>query len=184
MNEKNHIKQISFDPEILEIEEDLVNFLVDGMIKYSGRDPILSRTMTYFFTRKNLTQKELQKLTSYSAGTISKTTRQLLDLNLIEKSFIPGTHKHLYRMEELPYAKPSYLMNVENLLGGISVKLENLKGKLKGIKTYQDELDGFEKVELILNQLLTIIKSVPQFVEILNTELKGYLQKYPQFTSF
>lgn len=181
MTKNNHTYH-NFPTEILKIEEDLLNFLVDSMINYSGRDPILSKTMVYFFTRNALTQKELQILTGFSAGTISKTIHQLMEMNLVQKEFIEKTHKHIYAMDELPYANPSYLLNVESLMGGISVKLENIKKKLDKIREFKDELDGFEKVDSISTQIMTVIKMVPQFVEILKIELEDYLKQYPEFT--
>lgn len=92
-----------FDPEIREIEREIVEFFAEKASEFTGRHPILSKIMTYFNIRKNLTQRDLKILTGFSVGTISKYTRQLLKMNIITKETIPGTHKHIYNMEELPF---------------------------------------------------------------------------------
>jgi len=116
-----------FEEEIVKIEKELLEFLINAMVNISGRDPILSKVMTFFFTRKNLTQQDLQYLTNFSAGTISKTVRQLKDMKIIDQKMIPGTHKHLYTMERLPYGSPSYILNAERMMGGMYDELKELK---------------------------------------------------------
>ena len=156
-----------FDKEIIEIEKEILDFLVNVMINASGRDPILSKVMTFFFTRKVLTQQDLQVLTNFSAGTISKTVRQLKDMKIITQEMIPGTHKHIYIMEKLPYGSPSYIMNTEQMMGGMFDDLQKMKNTLDSYKEKMQELEGFDKVYSIISQLLGIMTTVPQFMKIL-----------------
>ena len=164
-----------FDPEIVLIERDLMNFLVDGMVNVSGRDPIISRVMTVFYTRKELTQQELQRLTNYSAGTISKTVRQLIDMKTITKEIIPGTHKHIYKMEKLPYGSPSYIMNAGQMMEGMTDELKTMGEILEKYREEMKDLEGFEPVFSIISQLNGVMTRVPRFLKILEKELEDYL---------
>ena len=62
-----------FDNEISIIERDIYEFFVDGLERYSGRDPIFARVITCFFTRQQVTQSQLKILTGKSSGAISET---------------------------------------------------------------------------------------------------------------
>jgi len=166
-----------FDPEIIQIERDLLDFLIDGMVNVSGRDPILSTVMAIFYTRKELTQQELQVLTKYSAGTISKTVRQLIDMKTITKDIIPGTHKHIYKMEKLPYGSASYIMNAGNMIVGMTDDLKDMKDILDKHKEDMKEIEGYEKVYSIVSQLNGVLTRVPKFMKILEVELEEYIKK-------
>jgi DNA-binding transcriptional regulator GbsR (MarR family) len=174
----NNLDPQGFDKEIIELEKELLDFLVNMMINSSGRDPILSRVMTFFFTRKMLTQQDLQILTNFSAGTISKTVRQLKDMKIITQKMIPGTHKHIYIMEKLPYGSPSYLMNTEQMMGGKFDDLQKMKDTLDNYKEKMQELEGFDKVYSIISQLLGIMTTVPRFMKILEKELEEYMKEF------
>ena len=165
-----------FDPDIVQIERDLMDFLIDGMVNVSGRDPIVSRVMTVFYTRKELTQQDLQKLTNYSAGTISKTVRQLINMKIITKEILPGTHKHIYKMEKLPYGSPAYIMNAGQLMEGMTDDLKNMGEILEKYREEMKDLEGFNQVSSIISQLNRIMTSVPRFMKILETELEAYIK--------
>jgi DNA-binding transcriptional regulator GbsR (MarR family) len=167
-----------FDPEIIQIERDLIDFLVDRMVNVSRRDPIVSKVMTIFYTRKELTQQELQILTNYSAGTISKTVRQLIDMKMITRNIIPGTHKHIYKMEKLPYGSPSYIMNAGQMMIGMTDEIKSMKEILDKNKEEMKDLEGFEKVYSIISQLSMILTTVPKFMKILENELDEYIKKF------
>ena len=142
-----------FDTEIVEIEKELLDFLVDGMVNVSGRDSIVSRVMTVFYTRKELTQQDLQILTKFSAGTISKTVRQLIDMKTITKNIIPGTHKHIYRMDKLPYGSPSYIMSAGQMIEGMTGELKKMGEILETYREEMKDLEGFEPISSIISQL-------------------------------
>ncbi|UYP44589.1 hypothetical protein NEF87_000874 [Candidatus Lokiarchaeum ossiferum] len=166
-----------FDPEIVQIEKDLLDFLEDGMVNVSGRDPIVSKVMSTFYTRKELTQQDLQKLTKYSAGTISKTVRQLIDMKVIVKELIPGTHKHIYKMEKLPYGSPAYILSSGKMIEGVSDELKMILDELEKNKENMKDLEGFNRVYSITSQLATLMTSVPKFMAILENELRDFMKK-------
>jgi len=83
-------------PELVEIEKEFINLLVSNE-KFSANDPMANRISGYFYTRKNLTQKQLQSLTSISLSTISR---------ILTKSLASGfvsAYKKKYRKPRMYY---------------------------------------------------------------------------------
>ena len=161
-----------FDPEIREIEKEIVEFFVAKSSEFTGRHPIISKVMTYFFTRKNLTQRDLQILTGFSAGTISKSVRQLLEMNMITKETIQGTHKHIYKMEKLPFISPRYFLRTESLMEEKIRELEKVKKTLDDNAKELKNFETYHKSYATVTQLLRLLPSVSVFMEKLEEELK------------
>lgn len=99
-------------------------------------------------------------------------------MKIITQKMIPGTHKHIYIMEKLPYGSPSYLMNTEQMMGGMFDDLQEMKKKLDNNKEKMQELKGFDKVYSIISQLIGIMTTVPRFMKILEKELEEYMKKF------
>ncbi|PVX26160.1 MAG: hypothetical protein CW691_02235 [Candidatus Bathyarchaeum sp.] len=171
-NNTDFVDPHGFAPEIREIEKEVVDFFATKGSEFTGRHPIVSTVMTYFYIRKNLTQHDLQILTGYSAGTISKAVRQLIKMNMITKETIQGTHKHIYKMENLPIISPSYFLRTENVMDEKIVELKEMK------KTLDDNAEEMKKFETYKNacatvtQLLTLLPTVHNFLERIEKELK------------
>jgi len=166
-----------FDPEIREIERQIVEFFSAKSSVFTGRHPIVSTVMTYFYTRKILTQRDLQILTGFSAGTISKSVRQLLEMNVIIKETIPGTHKHIYKMEKLPFISPRYFLRTESLM---EEKIRELKEMKKTLDDNSEEMKNFKAYQQIyatVTQLLNLLPSISVFMEKLEEELKKQKKK-------
>jgi len=85
-----------FSPELVEIEEEFINLLVSNE-KFSANDPMANRISGYFYTRKNLTQKQLQALTSISLSTISRVLTKSLASGFI------SAYKKKYRKPRMYY---------------------------------------------------------------------------------
>lgn len=170
-------RSVVFDPEIRQIEQEIVAFFADKTHEYTGRHPIIAAVMAYFYIRRSLTQQELRDLTGFSAGAISKAVRQLVNMNMVTREIIPGTHTHIYKMETLPFKSPSYFLQTEK-------NLENLHNELKNMKTildaHSDEMCGFEgyqKVHAVVTQLLELISGVPKFMALIEKELDKFLKQ-------
>ncbi|PVX27861.1 MAG: hypothetical protein CW716_00130, partial [Candidatus Bathyarchaeum sp.] len=149
-----------FDPEIREIEKEVVDFFATKGSEFTGRHPIISTVMTYFYIRKNLTQQDLQILTGYSAGTISKAVRQLIKMNMITKETIPGTHKHLYKMEKLPIISPSYFLRTENVMDKKIVELKEMKKVLDDNADQMKKFETYQNSYTAVTQLLKLLPTI------------------------
>ncbi|PVX26920.1 MAG: hypothetical protein CW716_04960 [Candidatus Bathyarchaeum sp.] len=162
----------NFDPEIRAIEQDIVEFFATKGSEFTGRHPITSKVMIYFYIRKKLTQRDLQILTGFSSGTISKAVRQLLKMNMITKETIPGTHKHVYTMEKLPFISPRYFLMTESLMEDKIRELEEVKKTLDDNKEEMKNFETYHKSYETVMQLLRLLPTVSVFLENIEEELK------------
>lgn len=160
-----------FDPEIRQIEQEIVEFFAEKDPEYTGRHPIIATIMAYFYTRRNLTQRDLQNLTGFSAGTISKSVRHLVDMNLITKEIIPGTHTHIYKMEKFPFSSPRVFLRTGKLIEELEKDLKEMKGTLDAHAREMKRLNGYQRIYTIITQLLGLISGVPMFMALIEEEL-------------
>jgi DNA-binding transcriptional regulator GbsR (MarR family) len=166
---------IEFDPEIRQIEQEIVEFFAEKASEYTGRHPIVSMVMSYFYIRRSLTQRDLRKLTGFSAGAISKAVRQLVDMNVITREVIPGTHTHIYTMETMPFQSPKYFLQTTQTLEKRRKELEEMKDTLDAQRDEMQNLEGYPKVYVIVTHLLEQISSVPRFMTLIEEELDEFI---------
>ncbi len=83
--------------KLQEYEKKIVNFFVDNG-KAKNVNEKFSTIYAYFYMRRQLTQKQLQQLTGYSAGSISQILNQLLAINMLRRDNIPGSHEKQYEL--------------------------------------------------------------------------------------
>lgn len=168
--QKNPATLKEFDLEIIKIESEIVEFMAKKGLEFTGRHPYLSRIMFHFYIRKRLTQKDLQKLTGLSAGTISKVVRQLLQMNIITKDIMLGTHKHIYSMENVPFVSPRFFLSTGRYLGNVEEELKNLKKTLDQ-KNELKKLDRYQKIYSTVTKILSLIPLTDSFMKTLEKEL-------------
>jgi DNA-binding transcriptional regulator GbsR (MarR family) len=166
-----------FHPEIQRIERKIIDFFAERVVEYDRRDPIVARVMAYFYIRRDLTQRDLQNLTGFSAGIISKSVRQLVDMNFVTKGIIPGTHTHIYRMEQLPFRSPRFFLKTENLLERLREELKEMKLTLDTDVEEMRDLKEYQNVYTIITQLLELMSSVPMFITLIEEELQKSIEK-------
>jgi DNA-binding transcriptional regulator GbsR (MarR family) len=168
---------IEFDPEIRRIEQEITEFFAEKASEYMGRHPIVSMVMSYFYIRRSLTQRDLRNLTGFSAGAISKAVRQLVDMNMITREMIPGTHTHIYKMETLPFRSPSYFLQTEQTLEKRCKELEEIKESLDAHGGEMRNLEGYQKVYDIVKHLLVQLSNVPRFMDLIEEELDKFIKQ-------
>jgi DNA-binding transcriptional regulator GbsR (MarR family) len=171
-SDKNLLDLSGFDPEIRAIEKEVVEFFAIKASEFTGRHPITSKVMTYFYVRKELTQHDLQVLTGFSAGTISKAVRKLLKMNIITKETIPRTHKHIYKMEKLPFISPRYFLMTESFMDNIIRELKQMKKTLDDNKKEMKKFETYHKSYETVTQLLRLLPTISSFLENIEKELK------------
>ena len=166
-----------FDPEIRQIEQEIVEFFAEKSPEFTGRHPIIATVLTYFDIRRSLTQQDLQDLTGFSAGTISKSVRQLVDMNLITKETIPGSHKHIYRMEKLPFTSARYFFRTEKLLEEMEKELKEMKDTLDTHAEEMKDIKGYQKIYTTITQLLELISTMPTFIALIDEEIGKFIKE-------
>ncbi len=144
---------ITFSPEIKKIEDEVITHFLNSILS-EGRDVITSTILFYFITRKDLTQRELQKLTGFSAGKISQEVNEFVRMNLITILSKSSTGEITYSMESIE----SEIFN-----RGINIIKSNLKWEPKLLEIIADlndneeqlrKLNGYEKIKLNVEEQL------------------------------
>ena len=168
---------VVFDPEIRQIEREIVAFFAEKTPEYTGRHPIVAAVMAYFYIRRSLTQQDLRRFTGFSAGAISNVVRQLVDINMISREMIPGTHTHRYKMETLPFRSPSYFLQTKQNLEKIHNELKDLKDDLDTNRGEMQNIEGYQRVHAVVAQVIALISNVPTFIALIEKELEKFIKQ-------
>jgi DNA-binding transcriptional regulator GbsR (MarR family) len=166
-----------FDPEIRRLEQEVAGFFAEKTPEYTGRHPIVSAVMAYFYVRRSLTQRDLRRLTGFSAGAISNAVRQLVDMNMVTREMIPGTHTHRYNMETLPFRSPKYFLQTTQNLEKRRKEIEEMKTILDANSDEMQNIDGYQQVYAVVTHLLKQISSVPTFMALIEEELDKFIKQ-------
>ncbi len=83
---------IKFSPECEAIEKLVIEKLVESETLLIKKKPSHSKILAYFFTRRVLTQKQLQNLTGFSAGVISESLKYFLNALDVREVSAKETH--------------------------------------------------------------------------------------------
>jgi DNA-binding MarR family transcriptional regulator len=80
------------------IEQEVVSFYMKAGAMVN-LNPRMTEIFAYLRIYNSLTQEQLGHLTGISAGTVSTTLQVFLQTGIINRTMIPGTHTHLYRIK-------------------------------------------------------------------------------------
>lgn len=156
---------IRFDPVIEKIESEVIDYFVHSILG-EGRSEITSTILFYFVTRKDLTQKKLQKLTGFSAGKISQEVNDFVKMNLITISDKSSTGEITYSMESIE----SEIFN-----RGINIIKSNLIWEERFLEILEElnknqeslkKLNGYEKVKSNIQEHLIRFKGFKNLLKI------------------
>jgi DNA-binding transcriptional regulator GbsR (MarR family) len=136
--------------KIRDIELEISGFF-HKMAILNGRTPKISVIFAYFHIHQKLTQKILRNLTKYSKATISSKLAEMLDLGLIKKKFIDGTHILEYSLSS-SFFEFDYLSNegsikqlqeITNFFTPIKDELTSLSPDLLGHELLLERVEDF-----------------------------------------
>ncbi|MFX0025309.1 MAG: hypothetical protein ACFE8M_02765 [Candidatus Hermodarchaeota archaeon] len=164
-NKEESIKLEILDPEIKEIENEIIEFLVTNLFyRYTHYSATI---LAYFLTRKELTQKDLQNLTSFSAGKISEELNRFIKIGYIERK--------KSRKGQFLYQMPEIGQFFRNIFFGVKQKMVKWEKRIKGIqnelKTEQKDLrnlNGYDKITEAINLFVPIFDIYNTFMEQLD----------------
>lgn len=161
-DEKEEVKEIIFDPEVCNVEDDIINQLLASPM-FSSRDPMFIRILGLLMTRKYLTQKTLKRITGLSSGKISEQVNQLLEDKLIYKASISDKGKITYGADFLILLRFSkYIIN--HMIKWIK-ELETMKLELENNKSELETLDGYTQIYRIYDYTLNTISRYREYVQ-------------------
>jgi DNA-binding transcriptional regulator GbsR (MarR family) len=170
--EVKEVKEISFDPEIYLIEDDMLNQLINSPM-FSSRDPMFIRILGFFITRKFLTQETLQNITGLSAGKISEEVNLLLENGLIEKSDISPKGKITYGAKSAGIILLKFSRSIINRMAKWDDKLQKTRLELEEHRNVLKTLNGYSRIYKIYEFLLDSISSYKIFIEMVDKILES-----------
>ena len=162
-----------FDREIREIEKEIVTFFKEKGAEFGGKDPIFMTILAYFYVRERLTQQDLQNLSGFSAGTVSKVLRQLVGINVITKGIIPGTHKHLYTMHQPSVVFSQFFLPAGKILSKYEDELKQTKAHLIAHASEMRRIEGFSGMLVAV----TLLQRSVHLASTLIAEMKEEAEK-------
>jgi DNA-binding transcriptional regulator GbsR (MarR family) len=167
------VETTDFDPEVYEIEKNLIDHIISLEI-FASKDPMFMRIFSLFITRRDLTQKRIKQITNLSTGKISEEINQMLRMGLIRKKEITPKGKITYtaRSAGLMFINYTYstirnMLKWEEEISKIKVELDRKKPEL-------GNLTGFEKIYEINEYFLDIIERYKHALSLVEEETRKY----------
>lgn len=123
-----------YEGYIKDIEQEIIQFYE----KYAdnlGRNSKISIMYAYLVIHDSLTQKQLKNLTKYSYSTISTGLAHLVQMRVVKKVLIAGTHTHFYKIPSNDFILFNYQPH-----SNIIERLNNLQELIKQSKKKCDLL--------------------------------------------
>jgi len=100
-----------------------------------------------------------------------------MDMNVVTKETIPGTHKHVYRMEKLPFTSARYFGRARALDMEMEKELKEMKETLDTHAEEMKGLKGYRKIYTTITQLLELISTVPLFMALIDEEIGKFIKE-------
>ncbi|TFG01613.1 MAG: hypothetical protein EU539_13865 [Promethearchaeota archaeon] len=164
------INSLEFSPEIRDMEREVIEKLLGSQLLI-GEKRSTALIISYFITRKNLTQTKLRELTDLSLGTVSQEINYLLERNII-KEIGRSKGENIYSMDSVTNGFiRSYLYSVKYYLK----YKENFKDMKQDLEKNMEQLkdqEGFETIYRLVHLFIMMFPVVEKVIETLNNELK------------
>ena len=162
------------DLKILQIEEKIVNFVLDSDIfsEYKIERNSVAKILGYIITRKELTNKLLQKLTGLSAGSISQGINLLYSTKMIEKVETAKSSRQFYGMESISLTLLNSLLETRKkrmLWKQLCIEiLQELDTNMLELS----RLNGYYKAYIIILHVLRIFPVYERQIELIEDAKK------------
>ncbi|MFX0041315.1 MAG: MarR family transcriptional regulator [Candidatus Hodarchaeota archaeon] len=161
------MNKTEFDPEIVEIEKEIMNFLIKSKLLVKLK-PLLIKILSFFITRKSLTQNDLKELTGLSAGTISQEIQKMLENKIIEITETSESGQINYSMNSVPKGFMNFNKSVINNLLKWENELTRIKYELEKDKKQYKEFKGFKGMYDLINVIQPLMPLYKESLEIIN----------------
>ena len=172
MNKTDLNNQIEFDEEIVEVEKEIINFLITCKL-FVKLKPLFIKILSFFITRKNLTQNDLQELTGLSAGTISQEINKMLENEILEVMKISESGQITYSMNSVPNAFMKFNINmIQNILKWEN-ELKRIKNELEKNKKEFKKFKSFKGIYGFVNVIQPIMLLYKDSLEIINNLMES-----------
>ncbi len=156
------MSEVDFSQDLKDFEAEIIQFIIKSqllIVEKSSTAEILS----YFITRKRLTQSEIKELTGLSRGTISQELNNLIERNVIQETNPNNSKIIVYSMESVTLGFiNSYLHSIKDYLKykkrfiRIQKDLESKKEQFQQF----DEFNGIYQLTSLYLRAFPVIESV------------------------
>ncbi len=173
-----NVSSVNYKQILEDYEDKIVKFYVKSGRAKNMNDKF-SMIYAYFYTRRELTQKQLIEFTGFSSGTISQIVNQLLLMNMIEAQKQPGTREKIYIIKGF---SPEFIESTSRLIADYVKKYQKLIKKVQRriksinekVTLLQDHLD-FDDYYLLtsLNEKILMIQTFISNFTLVYTTLKN-----------
>ncbi len=164
-NKEELIKLEILDSEIKEIEDQIIQFLVTNLFyRYTHYSATI---LAYFLTRKGLTQKNLQKLTGFSAGKISEELNRFIKIGYIERKK-SNKGPYIYKMPEIGQFFRNIFFGVKQKMVKWEKRIKGIQDELKAEQKDLRNLNGYDKITEAINLFVPIFDIYHTFMEQLD----------------
>ncbi|OLS15833.1 MAG: hypothetical protein RBG13Loki_0540 [Promethearchaeota archaeon CR_4] len=158
--------------ELAAIEREIVVKFVD-LWKIQGRKETVSKILAYFLIRRQLTQRDISRLTGVSAGSISMLLPQFVAQGVLTKTRNPKTREHLYKVVgTLPEMCLSALESYNQQLLTFTQRIHDLYGRLQAmpkVTTQRGYTTLFNALKGFSNLLICYRGIAAQFTQIFSS---------------
>lgn len=149
-------------------EDDFIHLLTNSSL-FFGRNPNDLMILTYFFTRQNLTQDKLKKLTKLSSGKISQELNELLRNDVIKITKKLKNGQRTYTMENPGEAFFPYLTQLIIVFNKWEKEFMKIKQEMIEKQNELINLKGYNEILEIINSYLCYVPLTSKLLD----ELKG-----------
>jgi DNA-binding transcriptional regulator GbsR (MarR family) len=163
-------ESLQFDPEILKIEKEILEFLQSFPL-FALQKSINSTIIAYFITRKNLTQEVIHQLTGFSKGIISQELKKLLKMEFIEKIKVSSKGEITYSMQSATKAFLKNFLNSQKEIFDFYNEFDDLKKEMDREKDEIENLYGYHDVYDLILLFTASLPLVVKVIEVLGKEL-------------
>ncbi|MDD1777363.1 MAG: hypothetical protein LUQ65_04275 [Candidatus Helarchaeota archaeon] len=165
MQPKEEIAEI--EGAISQLEQFIIKQFVDSNISL-GRDPILISVLAHFYLHRDLTQKQLQDLTGYSAGAISQALKQAVQNKAIQEHKPKARGQIHYTREELPQFIARSILGIAELFLSYESEFKEIQQGLEEIpmELHSDPLYlGIRDFVSLYSKFIPVYKSIRDIIE-------------------
>lgn len=158
---------VEIEGAISQLERSIVKQLVDSSISL-GRDPIQVSVLAHFYLHRELTQKQLQDLTGYSAGAISQALKQAVQTKALQEHKPKVRGQIHYTREDLPQfiarsilGMVEFFLSYESELQKIQQGLEEIPIELHSELLYL----GIRDFVSLFSKFIPVYKSIRDIID-------------------
>ncbi|MHA2005698.1 MAG: hypothetical protein ACXABO_02430 [Promethearchaeota archaeon] len=165
-------ESLPFDPEILKIEKEIIEFLQSFPL-FALQKSINATIIAYFITRKNLTQETIHQLTGFSRGIISQELKKILKMGFIEKIKVSSKGEITYSMQSATKAFLNNFLNSQKEIFDFYNEFDDLKTEMDAERDKIENLYGYHDIYDLILLFTASLPLVIKVIEVLEKELEN-----------